>query len=726
MSKLQRWIDLVAELLSRRVPAPFEELARGVPEYHEKLRRAESEDGTKRRRAIDSLKRTFERDKDELRQLGFPLQSVKDDDGVESLYQLKPNDFYLPYLCLAMPGRNTGPRKVDKWGYHALATLSFTADELQAVVEGATTLRTLGDPLLVMAASGALRKLAVDLPVGAASLPDDVPRRMPVRARPDIATFNRLGDAVQRRKVATFTYRTMATGSVESRDVEPYGLFFVNGHWYLAGHDRQRGARRNFRLSRIDDAALPNDSVKGPDFVVPRTFDIRELARSRHAWELGDAEALVAIVEFRDDSGPAMAARTLGDRVDGQPTQRRFAVRRPDAFVRWVLSFAGSVMPHSPAPVIDALAAVLRATRALYDRPAHPAEASKQSATAVLPDDTWNSATAAGQLSRILHAIPRISGDRPERLSRLAEALDTDVDTLRRDLFALGDRYDVPGGFVEGVRLYLEADRVSADTNHFRRPMRLTVAELCALELGLAVLQSRRPPDERAPVAAARERLRKVITKLPNDPMPGLLPDLAIAEDAPAPALDVLRTSIAARHKLRLSYRRSGSSASSERTIHPYGLVHSNGMLYIVAWCEVARDVRTFRLDRIQSLDATPDTFSRDDGIELDSLLGAHRALMKEDQHAVMRVRYSPQVARWVAEREGRELAADGSLVIDHPLADIEWGLRHVLQYGAEAEVLAPPSMREAVKARVDAMLAAVAGRGESSRGNETMEPGTG
>lgn len=726
MAKLQRWIDLIAELLSRRVPAPFEELARGVPEYAEKLGRAMLMDAAKRKTAMESVKRTFERDKDELRRLGLPLESVQDHEGVESLYQLVPKDFYLPYLVLAMPGREAQPRKVDKWGYQALRTLSFTADELQAVVEGAATVRSLGDPVLVMSATSALRKLAVDLPVGSASLPEGTPHRVPVRARPDVATFNRLGDAVHRRKVATFTYRTMATGSVEPREVEPYGLFFINGHWYLAGHDRQRRARRNFRLNRIADAAIPHDDVKGPDFVVPHAFDLRELARSRHAWELGFAEEQVAIVEFRDESGPAMAARSLGEPVEGQPRQRRLTVRRPDAFVRWILSFAGAVLPHAPTPVVDALTAVLRATRALYDRPALLSEPSKASSNAVLPDDTWSSATAAGQLSRILHVIPRISGDRPERLSHLARALDTDVETLRRDLYSLGDRYEVPGGFVEGVRLYLEADRVSADTNHFRRPMRLTVAELCALELGLAVLQSRRPPDERAPVAAARERLRKVIMKLPDDPMPGLLPDLAIAEDAPAPALDVLRTSIASRRKLRLAYRRSGSSTTSERTIHPYGLVHSNGMLYIVAWCEVARDVRTFRLDRAQSLEAMPDTFSREDGIELDGLLGAHRALMNEDEYAVMRVRYSPQVARWVAEREGRDLDPDGSLVIDHPLADVEWGLRHVMQYGAEAEVIAPPSMREAVKARVGAMLAAVAERRGHSHGNEAIGTGTG
>lgn len=703
MSKLHRWIDLVAELLSRRAPASFEDLARGVPEYDDKLRKADALDTAKRKRAIESLKRTFERDKDELRQLGLPLRSVKDTDGVDSLYQLKHTDFYLPYLYLATSGRTAEPRRIDKYGYRGLAKLAFTADELQAVVEGAALLRSLGDPVLVASASNALRKLAVDLPLGAVKPVDDQTITMSVRARADIEVFTRLGDAVHRRKAVRFSYHTMSTDGVEQREVEPYGLFFVGGHWYLTGHDRSRSARRNFRLSRITNPRLLKASDSGDDFEVPRDFAIHDHARSRHAWELGDTEGAVAILEFLDESGPAVAARELGDSIDGDGARRSFVVRRQDAFVRWILSFAGSVVPRSPSSLVDAVGTVLREARALYDRPAVHAELSK-AATMVTETDTWNASTAAGQLSRILGAIPRIADARP-KLASLAADLDTDVKTLQRDLFSLGARYDLPGGFVESIRLYLDAEHVSAEANHFMRPMRLTMPELCALELGLAVLHSRRPPDERAPIATARQRLREVIMKLPDESLPGMLPEVGVATESWSARLNTVKDGIRERRKLRMRYRRSGSATPRERTIHPYSLVHANGSMYVLAWCEDERDMRTFRLDRIEALAPTEETFTRDDSIEVESLLSTHCALMNEDDYQAMRVRYSPKVARWIAEREGRELEADGSLVMDHPLADVEWGLRHVLQYGAEAEVLSPASMREAVRARISSML---------------------
>jgi predicted DNA-binding transcriptional regulator YafY len=73
-----------------------------------------------------------------------------------------------------------------------------------------------------------------------------------------------------------------------------------------------------------------------------------------------------------------------------------------------------------------------------------------------------------------------------------------------------------------------------------------------------------------------------------------------------------------------------------------------------------------------------------------------------------MKVRYSPRIAQWIAEREEGETANDGSFVVDHPLADHDWAVRHVLQYGPEAEVLEPESVRAAVKVRLSRAAAAL------------------
>ncbi len=107
--------------------------------------------------------------------------------------------------------------------------------------------------------------------------------------------------------------------------------------------------------------------------------------------------------------------------------------------------------------------------------------------------------TAASQLRRILHLIPLCEEDVPHPIEEIAATLGSDRTTLLRDLRALSDRFDDPGGFVEGVQVFVEPARFSLRSDHFRRPMRLTLAELGGLDLGLAMLEKERPPRKLPP-----------------------------------------------------------------------------------------------------------------------------------------------------------------------------------------------------------------------------------
>ncbi|MCJ7628685.1 MAG: WYL domain-containing protein, partial [Longimicrobiales bacterium] len=69
-----------------------------------------------------------------------------------------------------------------------------------------------------------------------------------------------------------------------------------------------------------------------------------------------------------------------------------------------------------------------------------------------------------------------------------------------------------------------------------------------------------------------------------------------------------------------------------------------------------------------------------------------------------VRVRYSAAVARWIAEKEAVEPSLDGSLTLTYQVADPHWIVRHVLQYGPEAEVLEPEAVRGWVRGAVGAM----------------------
>jgi proteasome accessory factor B len=349
-------MDLLAALLVHGFPVTFEDLARDVPAYL---------DG---RKSKATLMRMFERDKDELRAFGVPIETVAADDGEPGAYRLRTRDFYLPYLQAVAPtGKTTrAPRRLDSYGYRALKSLALEPDELAVILAAAARVRSLGDPLLALDAESAMRKLSVDLPFEEITEDGGI-TFVPPRARPADETFDQLGDALARRKSVSFDYHAMSTGQTERRKVEPYGLFFVGSHWYLAARDRAREELRNFRLNRISGVEVNSARPATPDYEIPADFHLREHARSREAWELGDGEALEAVVEFRVPSGAAAAAARLGEPVEGNDNRRVFHPRRLDVFARWLLSLQGDAVPLAPEELVQLYRQQIRDTLEIYE-----------------------------------------------------------------------------------------------------------------------------------------------------------------------------------------------------------------------------------------------------------------------------------------------------------------------------------------------------------------------
>jgi proteasome accessory factor C len=311
---------------------------------------------------------------------------------------------------------------------------------------------------------------------------------------------------------------------------------------------------------------------------------------------------------------------------------------------------------------------------------------------------------ATEQLRRILLLIPRLADGEPHSLETVSRRAGVDRSVVLKDIESISERFEAPGGFVEGLQIFIEADDVSVVPNHFLRPMRLTRGELLALELGLAMLRGERPPEEHRAIDGATARLRKAIAKLPDGE---IADDFRAASVSPAGDLEHLRRlreAFRGRRKVRLTYRKADEVEPSSRVICPYGIVFANGMWYAVAHCESSEGIRIFRLDRVEQVEPLEERYDSPRGFSLDAIVTDGKAFQSAEA-GTLRVRYSPRIARWIAEREGKQVAADGSLVMDHPLADLDWAVRHVLQYGPDAEVLEPEEVRAAILGRLERLI---------------------
>lgn len=346
-TKLQRWIDLVAALLSRKYGVTLEQLRDEVPGYR---------DG-----AAESVRRTFERDKDELRRLGVPIETTGGEGDAEARYLVPHDRFYLPYLALVTERGIHHPHKVDQYGYHALGECAFDDDELGLLADAAARVAAFGDPVLAAEVRTAMAKLAVDMPPEHLA-PTPGVTLLPAESRADEATLTRLGDALNRRKQVSFTYYGIERDETERRTVLPYGLVYTAGHWYLHCQDPARGALRVFRVSRISDLKVNAKSPGRQDYEIPASFSLAERTTLVPPWELGEDEATAVEVSFNRDNGLTAAARQRGTAVRGKHGVVRYTVRRREPFLRWLLSLNGDATPLGPPDIVRDLRALAERT----------------------------------------------------------------------------------------------------------------------------------------------------------------------------------------------------------------------------------------------------------------------------------------------------------------------------------------------------------------------------
>ena len=381
ISKTQRWLDLIAFLVGRKVPVEVDQIMEAVPAYAEKYVEGDE-------KARETVRRMFERDKDELKALGIPIETVplslSYGAEVVQAYRLQGKDFYLPYLKLISadaPGAGISPSATHPAA--GLAQMELSERDIGVVHDSLNLVSWIPSSPFKREADSALRKLTYDLgnTLHAPRMADfspvlyvDRPGASEIRSRVRI-----LSDALLARKRVRFTYHGIHRGVDTERDVAPYGLLFQRGHWYLIGHDATREAVRVFRVGRMEDPWPNKKSPKTPDYEIPADFSLEEY-RDRDAWELGseDDKTLDARVLFEFPTSLWADRNGYGELEQEMPDGsqvRSFEVRQVSPFLRWILSLEGRARIAGPAALANGLRSLAREVLAVYEASAAVASA---------------------------------------------------------------------------------------------------------------------------------------------------------------------------------------------------------------------------------------------------------------------------------------------------------------------------------------------------------------
>ncbi|PLT47989.1 Transcriptional regulator, DeoR family [Paenibacillus pasadenensis] len=291
------------------------------------------------------------------------------------------------------------------------------------------------------------------------------------------------------------------------------------------------------------------------------------------------------------------------------------------------------------------------------------------------------------------------------RAEDLAGRFETSVRTIYRDMQALSEM-GVPVAGATGVGYSLME-------GYFLPPVSFTPEEAMALLVGADFVEllldsgygsSARSSQEKIEailpesVRGETARLRSVI-RLMND----RTACMRVAEKA---AFEQLRRAILQKRKVRFRYSKSlaepDETRHSERTADPYGLVFSQGAWMLVAFCGLRRNLRHFRLSRMKELDVLEQSYDVLPGFDLRNRRPA------DDRDLIVRMRVDPAVADLVEGSdnyymESFEPMEEGWLATFR-VRRIEDLLPWTLGWGAAVSVLEPESLRERIRAEIEAM----------------------
>lgn len=299
--------------------------------------------------------------------------------------------------------------------------------------------------------------------------------------------------------------------------------------------------------------------------------------------------------------------------------------------------------------------------------------------------------TAVTQAPRIIELIAWLSqSDSNTTISYKAAAkkLGVTEKQLRADLDVLLELSSDHKDWLGSLRVALVADGFTViSRGAFRRPIQFTDEEGLALLLGLGAVPGGRNVATKFTKGTEAIESAYAIGAAPSAELDGVLAVARAARDA--------------QRKLEILYCGSdgGGGEPSRRVVHVHQIVESAGRWYVIAWCEKVQEFRRFRAERILEARALLKDFRPQ---VLFEPVKDPKELLSADGTVPAEVAFSKKIARWLKERypNGRE-QRDGRYVVTFQVADPAWFVREVLQYGAEAEVLGPEGLREAVRGMV-------------------------
>jgi len=311
------------------------------------------------------------------------------------------------------------------------------------------------------------------------------------------------------------------------------------------------------------------------------------------------------------------------------------------------------------------------------------------------------------QLIRQWAMLKQIETNRWTTISDMAEHHVVSTKTIRRDLAALmeagfplyDERYD---GKVYW-RLSDEYKGLPLAT--------LSLSETAALYFSKKLVVNLAAPPFSDDIASAFKKIESALPERNIKFLDNLDNMISVRADAPKDlehrkvTIRILMEAVGEEVKIRMQYYSVHSQQKKSYTIHPYRLMYFRGGLYLFAFVEEYEQIRTFAIERIETIEKTRDAFEKPKDFTVESYLESAFGVVKEDPFDV-EIIFNSDIAEYVRSRvwhpsqQVREIGGGRITMKMHVGGEFELG-SWILSFGASATVISPDRLRRRVEAEL-------------------------
>jgi predicted DNA-binding transcriptional regulator YafY len=290
------------------------------------------------------------------------------------------------------------------------------------------------------------------------------------------------------------------------------------------------------------------------------------------------------------------------------------------------------------------------------------------------------------RIDRLFHILLILQRKKLVRAADLADEFGVSRRTIYRDLAAL-DEMGVP-------LIPMPGEGYSLVEGFYMPPLSFSLEETEALFLGARMLAAQASGRLAKGAETATEKIahvlpgeRKMMAQRLVEIVRFYQPDGKFDLDQPY----LLQLQQAIKHHQVVHLRYDNHHEITERTVEPRYLMYGDGAWYLNGYCRLRKDIRSFRLERIENLKILRETFVPRDLSE------------KEQPWTKVRVRFKAEVVRRVRERQHYGFISDdavcenGDIVMSYHVHRLEELRSWLFGWGTAAEVLSPLQLREEI-----------------------------